>query len=116
MNRILSLSEAVFLALFASAAFAADVDTPSAVPEPQFLFDQVDINSDGAISREEAASAGLNIDWGIADADNSGSLSRDEYEQAVRGGDLGGGDVDTDIDGAGDESGVGGEMNGGSTP
>jgi hypothetical protein len=44
-------------------------------------FEEVDANSDGQISAEEAAAI-EGFDFAAADADQSGSLSREEYEAA----------------------------------
>jgi hypothetical protein len=89
MNRFLPLSAAIALA-FGATAFAADgngtMDQPPGAADPQFSFEQLDTNGDGSLSREEAAAAGLNIDWGTADKDGSGALTREEYEGALRGG------------------------------
>jgi hypothetical protein len=42
-------------------------------------FEDVDANSDGQISREEAAAI-EGLDFAAADKDQNGSLSREEYE------------------------------------
>ena len=44
-------------------------------------FEDVDSNSDGRISQEEAAAI-EGLDFAAADTDQSGSLSREEYEAA----------------------------------
>jgi len=43
--------------------------------------EDVDTNSDGQVSREEAAAI-EGLDFAAADADQNGSLSREEYEAA----------------------------------
>jgi len=42
-------------------------------------FEEVDANSDGQISQEEAAAV-EGLDFAARDADQDGSLSREEYE------------------------------------
>jgi hypothetical protein len=44
-------------------------------------FEEVDQNSDGMISQEEAASV-EGLDFATADTNQDGSLDRNEYEQA----------------------------------
>jgi hypothetical protein len=44
-------------------------------------FEDVDANGDGAISAEEAAAV-EGLDFAAKDTDQSGSLSREEYEAA----------------------------------
>jgi len=44
-------------------------------------FEDVDTNSDGQVSREEAAAI-EGLDFAAADTDQNGSLSREEYEAA----------------------------------
>lgn len=47
-------------------------------------FEEVDQNSDGMISQEEAASV-EGLDFATADTNQDGSLDRSEYEQASSG-------------------------------
>lgn len=49
----------------------------------QKAFEEVDSDGDGQISREEAESAGVDINWEEADQDGTGFLTREEYESAV---------------------------------
>lgn len=91
MKPIISLSAAVALAFgMAPFAFSQDAATPPSMEQPSF--DQIDSDGDGQISREEAAAAGLSVDWDSVDSDGDGQLSQDEYDQAVGtgGGDMGG--------------------------
>lgn len=60
---------------FAGAALAQDA--PS--------FEDVDVNQDGSISREEAAAV-EGLDFSTADANQDGSLDRQEYQAATSGG------------------------------
>jgi hypothetical protein len=45
-------------------------------------FEDVDANADGQLSQEEAAAI-EGLDFAAADADQSGTLSREEYEAAA---------------------------------
>jgi hypothetical protein len=54
------------------------VSTLALAQEPP-AFEDVDANSDGQISREEAATI-EGLDFASADKDQNGSLSREEYE------------------------------------
>jgi hypothetical protein len=76
MSKVLTLSAAIALALGTTLGFAAG-------KEP--TFDQCDTNHDGSISRSEAKSCHLSIDWSKADTDANGSLDRSEYDAAVKG-------------------------------
>ena len=49
----------------------------------QKAFEEVDADGDGQVTREEAESAGVSINWEEADPDGSGALTREEYESAV---------------------------------
>lgn len=49
----------------------------------QKAFEEVDSDGDGQISRDEADSAGVDINWEEADQDGTGFLTREEYESAV---------------------------------
>ena len=62
---------AIILAVFTGAAFAA----PPA-------FEDVDTNSDGMISPQEATVV-EGLDFQTADANQDGSLDQDEYEAAI---------------------------------
>jgi hypothetical protein len=53
----------------------------TAVAQEMPAFEDLDTNSDGAISQEEAAAV-EGLDFAAADTDQSGSLSREEYEAA----------------------------------
>ncbi|HEX9877749.1 MAG TPA: hypothetical protein VGC50_13940 [Gammaproteobacteria bacterium] len=52
-----------------------------AVAQEMPAFEDVDANGDGAISAEEAAAV-EGLDFAAKDTDQSGSLSREEYEAA----------------------------------
>jgi hypothetical protein len=52
-----------------------------ALAQEKPAFEDVDTNSDGQVSREEAAAI-EGLDFAAADTDQSGSLSREEYEAA----------------------------------
>lgn len=87
MKPIISISAAIALA-FGAAQFASaqDAGTPPSMessPTDQPSFDQIDSDGDGQVSREEAAAAGLSVDWGSADSDGDGQLNQDEYDQAT---------------------------------
>lgn len=46
-------------------------------------FDQVDSNRDGQVTPDEAAAAGLDVDWSLADKAAKGGIDRAEYETGV---------------------------------
>jgi hypothetical protein len=52
-----------------------------AVAQEMPAFEDVDANGDGAITAEEAATV-EGLDFAAKDTDQSGSLSREEYEAA----------------------------------
>ena len=78
-----ALSTAIAVAGIAAAAsvFAQDAPPPAtAAPTAQATFAQLDADSDGAISKgEAAASAGLSASFNGLDADGNGSLNSAEY-------------------------------------
>jgi len=63
------------LALGFSAAALAQQEAPA--------FEEVDANSDGMISQEEAAQV-EGLDFATADANQDGQLDRQEYQQATQ--------------------------------
>jgi hypothetical protein len=65
--------------------FSADRPPEGGPSSPRPSFEQIDVNGDGVISRDEAAAAGLSLDWTSADANGDGSLSREEFENADQG-------------------------------
>jgi hypothetical protein len=79
MKPAIALAAAAALT-FATAQVFAQSDVPPVPGATNPSFDQVDSDADGQISREEAAAAGINLDWENADSDGSGSLSQDEYD------------------------------------
>lgn len=62
---------AITLALLGFTGIAAAQDMPA--------FEDADANSDGAVSQEEAAAI-EGLDFAAHDADQDGSLTREEYE------------------------------------
>lgn len=66
---------ATLLALGFSAAALAQGQAPS--------FEEVDQDSDGRISQEEAATV-EGLDFATADSNQDGYLDRDEYQQATQ--------------------------------
>lgn len=110
MKSIIPLTAAIALTFGAAQAIQAASDDassmhPGAGQDP--AFDQVDADGDGQISREEAAAAGLNLDWNQADRDGTGFLTREEYDGALGTGGAGGSDgLETDP-GRGPDSGIG---------
>ncbi|MDX9740433.1 MAG: hypothetical protein RBT81_04530 [Gammaproteobacteria bacterium] len=81
MKPVIALAAAAALT-FAAAQVMAQSDVPPVPGASSPSFDQVDSDADGQISREEAAAAGISLDWDNADSDGSGSLSQDEYDSA----------------------------------
>ena len=71
----------------APVGFAADPEYPEhdeQVTETALTFEEVDANSDGAISDGEAsAHAGLSANFETADADGDGQLDDAEFEAAL---------------------------------
>lgn len=109
MKPIIPITAAIALTFGAAQAIHAADDAHSmqhgAGQSP--AFDQVDADGDGQISREEAAAAGLDLDWTEADQDGTGFLTRDEYDSAVGAGGAGEpGGLETDP-GMGTEPGLG---------
>lgn len=84
MKPIISLTAAIALTFGAAQALYAQSDDALSPPGGQDpSFDQVDADGDGQISREEAAAAGLSLDWSQADSDGTGFLTQEEYDSAV---------------------------------
>jgi hypothetical protein len=67
---------------FSALAFAQQSSAPP--------FDQVDANSDGMISRDEASKV-EGLDFSTADTNSDGNLSRSEYDAATSQGQSSGG-------------------------
>lgn len=105
MKPAITLAAAAALT-FAAAQVVAQSDVPPMPGVSNPSFDQVDSDADGQISREEAAAAGISLDWENADSDGSGSLSQDEYDNAGNSSsmpsDPGAGGGDSGIGGSGD--------------
>lgn len=87
MKTIISAAAALALSFGAAQALHADALHP--VADQQKSFEEVDSDGDGQVTREEADSAGIAIDWSQADPDGDGSLTREEYESATQGSSLG---------------------------
>lgn len=84
MNKLIPLSAAIALALGTATVFAETQIARGETSSSQ-SFDQVDTNKDGQISRAEASTAGLALDWTGADSNGDGALDRNEYDSAVKG-------------------------------
>lgn len=82
MKPIIPLAAAIALTFGAAQALHA-ADTMHPMAGGQKSFEEVDTDGDGQISREEAESAGVNINWEEADQDGTGFLTREEYEGAT---------------------------------
>lgn len=82
---------AAALALAMGTAQFASASGLQHVADDHKSFEEVDANGDGQITPEEAEAAGVNIDWDKADPAGNGSLTRDEYENAMQ-------DQDSDSD------------------
>lgn len=83
MNNLISLSAAIALALCGVVAYGQD-NSMSSSTAPSFS--QCDTNQDGKISRTEAQSCGLDVDWAKVDTDSSGELDRNEYDDGLQSG------------------------------
>ena len=72
------------LAMLATGALANDDQTRMGEPDAATSsFSTLDVNGDGSISRDEAASSSAIVDqWDTLDADRDGALSSTEYEAA----------------------------------
>jgi len=94
MKMSIPISAAIALALGTAQFAYADTqlargDTSTSQSQSSLpSFDQVNTSGSGRITPSEAAAAGLSIDWSKADQDGSGSLSRDEYSEAVKNGEV----------------------------
>lgn len=97
MKPIIPLIAAAALSLGMAPAIHAQPAHDAALQLPDF--DRVDADSDGQISRDEAAAAGLDFNWEEVDGDGTGYLTPEEYDHAV-GADAGDllrpGNLDTD--------------------
>ncbi|MDR2877630.1 MAG: hypothetical protein LBV36_06295 [Chromatiales bacterium] len=86
MKKILPFAAALVLTVGTSQALLAESMQPSTGSTGSYKsFEEVDTNGDGQISKEEAKSAGVNINWSQADEDGNDSLSADEYMKAEDG-------------------------------
>ena len=94
MKRSIPISAAIALALGAAQFAYADTqlargDASSSQSQSSLpSFDQVNTSGSGRITPSEAAAAGLSIEWSKADQDGSGSLTREEYNEAVKNGEV----------------------------
>lgn len=82
MKTIIPFAAAIALTFGAAQALHAE-GSMHPVAGGQKAFEEVDANGDGQVTREEAESAGVSINWEEADPDGSGSLTREEYESAT---------------------------------
>lgn len=80
MKTIIPFAAALVLAFGASPALHAEGLQHTA---GQKSFEEVDADGDGSITKEEADTAGVSINWDEADPDGDGALTRDEYQSAV---------------------------------
>lgn len=92
MKPVIALAAAAALS-FAAAQAIAQSNVPAIPGATNSMpthpsFDQIDSDADGQVSREEAAAAGVDLDWDQVDSDGSGSLSQDEYDSASPGGSM----------------------------
>jgi hypothetical protein len=78
----------LIISLFAASAVAQAAqggsEVQAAIKQPP-SFEDVDVNKDGAISKDEAANANVlnDLDFSAADKDGNGMLSKEEYQQAL---------------------------------
>ncbi len=82
MKTIIPFAAALALAFGGAQVLHADSGMQLTAGD-QKSFEEVDANSDGQVTRDEADSAGVHIDWQAADPDGSGSLTREEYDNAI---------------------------------
>jgi hypothetical protein len=105
-----ALSTAIAVAGLATAApvFAQDAPPQATAPTAQATFAQLDADSDGAISKgEAAASAGLSASFAGLDADGNGSLNSAEFAkfEAMQGTSNDAGDMDDTTNDASNDNG-----------
>jgi hypothetical protein len=82
-----TLALAVVLALGATTALAADKPESGKAPTEQSLFERLDKNKDGYVSREEARNlpADTKLDFSKLDTNNDGRISRNEMDKGMPG-------------------------------